>query len=263
MTESIIEKIRKLVAHERSARDIGSLAEAETFAAHIQSLLVHHKISMDKVAAEARDSGDPIGDSSTSLTTSNIEKWINALAFGVGTNYFCKVVGEINQLGKARITFIGREVDRLAASSMFDYLHFRAVTLVRRYVELKTPSIADLQTMCEAQLLRRRPKVIVNLRKKLQRDARADYLLGFAYAIQVRLAEGRKSFEAKASTELILQDREAIERYTAEAFNIRKDDCKMPRLKDPVAARAGFSAGSQVALSNRPSLSASSNSSAN
>ncbi len=258
MTESIIVKIRKLVAHERSARDIGSLAEAETFAAHIQSLLLQHKISTAEVDAEIRDSGDPIGDSSTNLTTTKVEKWINALAFGVGTNYFCKVVGEINQGGKARITFIGREADRLAAVAMFDYLYFRAITLVRKYVGLNTPTAAELRTICEAQFLRPAPKVLVNLRKKLHRDARADYLLGFAAAIQERLTAGRKFFEAEASTTtaIILHDRIAIERYSAETFNVRKNDCEMPRLKNPDAARAGFSAGSQVALSQRPSFGA-------
>ncbi len=86
---------------------------------------------------------------STNLRTTNVEKWINALAFGVGTNYFCKVVGEINRGGKARITFIGREADRLAAVAMFDYLYFRAGTLVRKYVGLNTPSVAELTAMCE------------------------------------------------------------------------------------------------------------------
>ncbi len=101
----------------------------------------------------------------------------------------------------------------------------------------------------------------MNLRKKLQRDARSDYLLGFAAAIQERLTEGRKFFEAEASTTaaIILHDRGAIERYAAERFNIRKNDCERPPLKNLAAARAGFSDGSQVALSQRPSFGAGSN----
>jgi hypothetical protein len=256
--ESLIEKIRKLIAHARSARDIGSLAEAEAFAARIQALLIQHKISMSEIDTENRDAGDPIGHSYTNLTTKTLEKWVNALAFGIGTNYFCKIVGEISRRNKARIAFVGREADRLAAAGMFDYLHFQAVRLARNYLEAKTPSIAEMMAICEAQSLRPHPRVLVSLRKKLQREARADYLLGFAAAIQARLTESKKALEAgpSSTTALILHDRAAIERYAAEAFDItiRKSDREVPRFKDHAAARAGFSAGSNVSLSPRPAL---------
>ena len=39
ITEKVIDKLRKLIEHEKSARHIGSVAEAESFAARIQELM--------------------------------------------------------------------------------------------------------------------------------------------------------------------------------------------------------------------------------
>jgi len=39
MNEKIIDRLRKLIRHERSAREIGNVAEAAAFAATIQALL--------------------------------------------------------------------------------------------------------------------------------------------------------------------------------------------------------------------------------
>ena len=44
-TTSIIDKLQKLLNHERSARTIGNVAEAEAFAAKISELLFEQRIS--------------------------------------------------------------------------------------------------------------------------------------------------------------------------------------------------------------------------
>ena len=49
MNNPIIEKLRKLIAHEKSARSIGNIHEAEAFASRIQTLLDEHKLSMGEV----------------------------------------------------------------------------------------------------------------------------------------------------------------------------------------------------------------------
>ena len=54
-TDQIIEKLRKLIAHEQSARTIGNIAEAEAFASKIQDLLTAHKLDMSEVDFQARD----------------------------------------------------------------------------------------------------------------------------------------------------------------------------------------------------------------
>lgn len=49
MENPIIEKLRKLIAMEQSARSIGSLAEAEAFASKVQELLSKHKLEMSEI----------------------------------------------------------------------------------------------------------------------------------------------------------------------------------------------------------------------
>jgi len=41
--------LRKLITHEKSARSIGSIEEAESFAAKIQELMFKHKLAMTDV----------------------------------------------------------------------------------------------------------------------------------------------------------------------------------------------------------------------
>jgi hypothetical protein len=47
-----IEKIKKLILHQQSAEEIGSLKEAEAFAAKIQNLLNKYNISLDQITFE-------------------------------------------------------------------------------------------------------------------------------------------------------------------------------------------------------------------
>jgi hypothetical protein len=253
---NLIDRIRKLIAHERSARAIGSVAEAETFAAYIQKLLMEHKISMSEVDCTTRDAEDPIGALSTSLTTKSVEKWINALAFGVGSNFFCRVLGELHHSGKARVTFIGRESDRVAAIEMFKYLCRVADNLVKNYLQATVPSIEAIKKYCADLPCRNRSKIVASAQRKMRREARVGYLLGFAAAIQNRLAFESRSWEKSsvATTALIVRDREAIEQYIAREFHVRKNDAVMPPLHDREAVLAGFAAGNKIALSNRLAL---------
>ena len=57
--ENVIDKLRKIMAHAASAREIGNLAEAEAFAAKAQELLLRHKLDMTEVefAAESSRAG--------------------------------------------------------------------------------------------------------------------------------------------------------------------------------------------------------------
>jgi hypothetical protein len=57
----LIDRLQKLIAHERSSRDIGNTAEAEAFAVKIQTMLTQHKLTMSDVEFEAQDATDPIG----------------------------------------------------------------------------------------------------------------------------------------------------------------------------------------------------------
>lgn len=54
-TESVMELLAKLMRHEQSAREVGSLAEAEAFASKVQAMLTKHKLEMSEIKFEERE----------------------------------------------------------------------------------------------------------------------------------------------------------------------------------------------------------------
>jgi hypothetical protein len=116
---AIIDRLQKLIAHERSAREVGNIAEAEAFAAKIQTMLTTHKLTMTDVEFEAQDTVDPIGQDEVCLDGRSTPTWQVYLAQSIARNFFCCVLGVSRE---NRQTFIGRDSDRLAAVEMFRYL---------------------------------------------------------------------------------------------------------------------------------------------
>lgn len=123
----IIEKLRKLIAHERSSRNIGSLAEAEAFAAKIQDILTANKLDMSEVDFQAREDGEPIdwekvdgreidrGGSRTKVY------WRQIIAKTVAKVNSCDVVNNKASRGRA-FFFVGRTSDRQLAKILYLYL---------------------------------------------------------------------------------------------------------------------------------------------
>ena len=133
--EKVIDKLRKLIAHEESARSIGSLQEAEAFAAKIQALLTEHKLDMarvvqtdlgdDKIEGEIaqeyfhpKDAGLPGGN------TRNF--WMERLAQSVAVGHFCRL---LVMKRTTTLIFIGRPADRAAAIYVFTTLARTAMRL--------------------------------------------------------------------------------------------------------------------------------------
>lgn len=128
MNNPIIEKLRKLISHERSAREIGSLAEAETFAARIQSLLTAHKLEMSEVDFQAREEGEPIDwervDGREIARGGGVRTkvyWRQLLAQRIAKINSCVVVNNTRSKGTA-FFFVGRTSDRQIAKILYLYL---------------------------------------------------------------------------------------------------------------------------------------------
>ena len=85
----LIDRLQKLIAHERSARAVGSTREAEAFAERIATILTEHKLSMTEIEFEAQDTTDPIGDSRVEGLRATIEPWRLVLAHGIATSFYC------------------------------------------------------------------------------------------------------------------------------------------------------------------------------
>ena len=95
----IIDLLRKLIAQEKSEREIGNLAAAETFAAKAQELLTKHKLDMTEVEFAEEEANEPvIGeciDSNDLLgipAKSKNDRWHSVLISTIAAANFCKVL---------------------------------------------------------------------------------------------------------------------------------------------------------------------------
>ena len=126
--EKIVDKIKKLHDHAKSAAKIGSEAEAQAFAAMMQKLMSEHKILMSEIEHAKLDETDPVVYVYTSGEALRKGKpyfpqqrmmWMELLARTVAKAHYCE---SAVVLRSAKQIFIGRRTDGEAAKAAFDYL---------------------------------------------------------------------------------------------------------------------------------------------
>lgn len=121
----ILERIRKLHAKAESAKSIGSLAEAETFAAAVEKMLAKYKLDMAGVELGVLDIQDPLGmeplrgDDTGMGRRHKRVAWYEDLASAVARAHFCKILIVPRSV---TIYFVGRQSDRQVATYMFQIL---------------------------------------------------------------------------------------------------------------------------------------------
>lgn len=262
---SITEVLQKLIAHEKSARIVGSIAEAEAFATRIQELLTKYKLSRSEVEADTLDKDDPIGHSRVESTKVDNEGWFLILAQGVAVNFYCRPVDEswpkvkgCRRQDKASIVFVGRDSDREAATSMFSYLANLGEDLANRQREHLDRSEA-LSTFRTEMITKDVPKNISEKHiRRLLKKCEDDYLLGFATALNIRLTKNRKQLETGASDSvvaLIRREELAIEKAVSALggnSGAKEIGGKKPNFKN--FFEAGYHAGAAIGIEARASL---------
>lgn len=123
----MIEKLRKLIAHEQSCRSIGNLIEAEAFAAKIQDLLTAHKLSMSEVDFQEREDGEPINwervnaDEIAGRPSKTNVYWRVKIARVLAEINSCQIVNSVGSRGRS-FFFVGRTSDREIAKILYIYL---------------------------------------------------------------------------------------------------------------------------------------------
>ena len=251
---SIIEKLQKLINHERSAREIGNIAEAEAFTAKIQTILTEHKLTMSEVEFEAQDTVDPIDVDTVDLPGKSTPTWQLYLSQGIARNFFCCVIGTV---GENRQTFVGRNSDRTAAVEMFRYLVGLAIVLAQQEGEnyVNSSKVRDFVELAKTKTRATNAEIMKEIRK-LRRTFEASFLLGFGAAIMERLDANRKDLEASATTHgsgLMLRDDAAIAKYTNDRFETKRQT-RIPNAGHASGFNAGFQRGNETSLKSRTAL---------
>ena len=120
-----IDKLRKIKAHSESAEKIGSMEEAETFAAMFQQLLLKHKLEATDLEFEEEEKDEPIIEHVVEWQEIQFGHkrvgWVERLASIVAEAHFCRI---LVRSGSSRITLVGRQSD-------MEIAEFMLVTLVR------------------------------------------------------------------------------------------------------------------------------------
>lgn len=217
----ILKKLRKLIEHEKSAREIGSLAEADAFAAKVSELCDRYRIAVSEVPEAQR--ADDIAEADW-LPTEADEKqqnrrssWQITLGGGIAHGHFCRL---LVFRGLNDLRFVGASADVEVAKAMMTILCRAAREACRRERS-------------------RNPKTAPNR-----------FLFGFAIAINSRYRQQRADQEAQhpnATTALVRQTERLIgERYG----KIRAAKAVKPPQYDESLQR-GFDAGMQADLKTR------------
>jgi len=234
---SLTEKLQKLIAHEKSARAIGNVEEAEAFAAKVAEILFKHNLSMSDVEVKEQEQTEPIGRECVQGNKGRTV-WMEILASAVAKSCFCR--WSIIKSTSTQI-FIGRTSDREAAAALYGHL------------------LGCATRMCNGQkreLRERNPYKDAYERAVWARKWGQDFLAGFAGAVAQRLGAQQKQLEASSSsaTALVLRKNKALDEFMGAHYGgKRARACKLT-VASKSAFLHGYAAGSAVNLKTNPAL---------
>lgn len=193
--EQIIEKLRKLIAMERSARDIGSLAEAEAFASKIQEFLSKFKLEMSEVELNLQEESDPIDweyvstDDAGFRTLKTNVYWQILLANGIAKANSCKM---IRASRNSNVVFAGRQSDRELCKILFLYL----LELAKEMND-KAAKSYKRETLNNVQTLYGSMDIDPSKLRRLQKEFKQSWYVGFAEAVSKRFIEKWEEMKAQ------------------------------------------------------------------
>lgn len=229
----IIEKLKKLIRHEQSARDIGNIGEAENFAAKIQELLDAHNLSMSQIdMEEARSSVDRSSDGQYAL-----HQWQKIFVINIAELNGCQCVFS----GK-EITLIGGEEDRLIVFEVYRYFE----KLARDFTNT---SLQEWKLTAE---YKRKRKKIYHSKLFVK-----SFLLGFVRALIRRFREHHEAAKRAASNEqalIFIGNKLAnANQWVVQNLKISTTPIESPKyskLKSDAYGK-GYQAGNSVALTTQ------------
>lgn len=248
----VIDLLNKLIQHQKSAQDIGSVAEAQAFAAKIQELMDVHKIQMSDVDFHVRETEEPFGFSEYSGPEAysggpgKRQPWTQRLASAIAHANECDII-----LGQGnRYAFAGRTSNRDLCVVVFKYMFELATEMADKAVVRDRD---QQQYEFQEWYAKYGYKDIGAGFRHWIKNYRKSWLNGFVVAVAARLAESTTARNSAATA-------------TGAIVHIRKDDIalrswfdettkKWPRHKSSArggsnraAYESGKSAGASVNL---------------
>lgn len=234
----IIEKLRKLIEHEKSARQLGSMAEAEAFTSKIQELLMAYNLELAHITPEEEAEEGEIGqefvrgeDFGGGYGSRRVD-WLEHLASAVARNCFCKsliVTGSNTQV------FVGLPLNRSSAIQTFKYLAGAAQQIANTDLEifkLSAGYLVSWDKRSEARLWKR------------------SFPIGFASAISSRVAKTRKDLtsgsEGDAGLVLVKKTEESIAAWMED--NVTRKPAAAIGGKVGSGYASGFNRGNSIGL---------------
>lgn len=257
--DKIIDKLAKMIRHEQSARAIGSIAEAEAFASQIQEWLSRHKLEMSDIQWTEQESAEPIDDEYVLPKDAGLKweskrvRWQENLASAIARSNDCQTL--ISNSSNVSY-FVGRKSDREICAALFKYF-------CGLIIEMSEKAALEAKGS-EREKLKARMSWYsgADLRWHM-RDFRVSFCRGMSIAIQERLLERRRAFEAtlksresdQSNALIHLRDTsEAISSYLEELFKDRKPRQAKENFQQTGHVReayhAGVKAGESVALTS-------------
>jgi hypothetical protein len=264
MPVNVIDRLQKLIAHEKSVRQIGSIAEAEAFTARVQEMLTRHKLTMSDVEVRRRNAAEDIDmlgvhpHSAGLPLTSYRMSWQLSLGYAIARVNQCALL----TIGSSTILyFAGRKSDRKAAARLFLYLLELAVETGNATAKLH---LVEQRRLCEE-------KHGPSARRKMgqwMRNYRASFHRGFGEAIANRfLLQYEKMLKAERDSNsahspglvLIREDALAVRRFVDERLKLSRpaSEKEQNNIRDNAGAfngtgyAHGYRAGDCVALTDK------------
>lgn len=230
MQEKIIDKLRKLLAHKESAEKIGSIQEAEAFAARISKLLSDYKLEMSNISSN-QEVEENIEREFVDLESLGIPQTMRkdnllvTLANIIAKANFCLAVS----LPKSnRFYLIGKKTDKQIALYIF-HLLYRAS-----------------RDMAEAEYRREYYKYKIRGEEDKMKGFKKSYLHGFNLAIHERLR--KQEVERTQEEGLILKSElDKVIKWTNQHMKLKNVKSNL-NLSNEAAKNKGYAYGKSVAI---------------
>jgi hypothetical protein len=220
----MIDKLNKLIAHEKSARKIGNVAEAEAFAAKIQELLFKHKLDMTDLEYSEDEANEPVDAefvseydlTGTRRNTDKSQGWVGVLINAVAKANFCRAIGSRKGNGT---TLVGQPTDRATAKALFKYLYDTCIEAAPAHTLAHCGYWADPQE---------------------KRRFNKGFKFGFACAIAERLAVEKSKLKAGAQQQGLIRIDQLEKKVDAK---VREEFPSLRSSTSSTRSLAGYTAG--------------------